>query len=103
MSALTHVQGYVTANEASVTAPRWALKALETVEVPADESREVTLTFPAKAFSLIDEDGNRFVEPGRYTVYVGGQQPDERSAELTGQTVTAIPVTLTGERITLEN
>ena len=103
MSALTHVQGYVTANEASVTAPRWALKALETVEVPADESREVTLTFPAKAFSLIDEDGNRFVEPGRYTVYVGGQQPDERSAELTGQMVTAIPVTLTGERITLEN
>lgn len=103
MASLTHVQGYVKADTPSVTAPKYALKALETVSVPADESREIILTFPAKAFSLIDEEGNRFVEPGTYTLYVGGQQPDGRSTELTGQTVIAIPVTLTGDKIILEN
>ncbi|MGI6264403.1 MAG: glycoside hydrolase family 3 C-terminal domain-containing protein [Acutalibacteraceae bacterium] len=103
MTAREPVQGYVKAESPSVIAPRWALKALETVEIPAGESREIALTFPPKAFSLIDEEGNRFVEPGRYTVYIGGQQPDSRSAALTGKTDTAVTVTLTGHKITLEN
>lgn len=103
MASLTHIQGYVTANTPSVKAPKWALKALKTVAVEAGESVEVELHFPAKAFSLIDEDGNRFVEAGEYTLYVGGNQPDARSKELTGQAPTAITVTLSGDKIMLEN
>lgn len=103
MTALEHIQGYVKANAPSVTAPKYALKALETVEIPAGDSVDLELTFPAKAFSLIDEEGNRFVEAGTYTLYIGGQQPDARSAELTGQTPIAITVTLTGDKMTLEN
>lgn len=103
MTSLEHVQGYVKADAPSVRAPKYALKALETVSIPAQESKELLLTFPAKAFSLIDEEGNRFVEPGTYTVYIGGQQPDPRSAALTGKSVASLTVTLTGDKVTLEN
>ena len=103
MTSLEHVQGYVKADAPSVRAPKYALKALETVSILAQESKELLLTFPAKAFSLIDEEGNRFVEPGTYTVYIGGQQPDPRSAALTGKNVASLTVTLTGDKVTLEN
>lgn len=103
MTSLEHVQGYVKADAPSVRAPKYALKALETVSILAQESKELLLTFPAKAFSLIDEEGNRFVEPGTYTVYIGGQQPDPRSAALTGKSVASLTVTLTGDKVTLEN
>ena len=103
MTSLEHIQGYVKANDPSVRAPRYALKALETVLIPAEESRDILLSFPAKAFSLIDENGCRFIEPGTYTLYIGGQQPDARSRELTGLDVAAVTVTLTGEKTMLEN
>ena len=32
-------------------------------------------------------DDSRAVEPGSYTLWVGGGQPDARTAELTGQQV----------------
>ncbi len=103
MTAKEHVQGYVTANTPSVKAPRYALKALQSVVIPAGETTEVTVSFPAKAFSLIDEAGNRFVEAGTYTLSIGGQQPDKRSAELTGKENVTVTVTLTGDKQMLEN
>ena len=56
-----------------------------------------------RQYGLIDEEGNRFVEPGTYTIYIGGQQPDPRSAALTGKSVASLTVTLTGDKVTLEN
>lgn len=37
--------------------------------------------------ALIDNDGNCILEPGVFEVFVGGSQPDDRSAELTGTVV----------------
>lgn len=33
--------------------------------------------------ALIDDEGNCILEPGVFQVFIGGNQPDERSAKLT--------------------
>ena len=38
----------------------------------------MSLTVPGDAFSLIDADGGRVVEPGAFTISVGGKQPGQR-------------------------
>ena len=44
-----------------------------------------SFTLTARDLSSVDDVGERRVLPGGYTFFVGGQQPDARSAELTGQ------------------
>ena len=62
---------------------------MKKVELAAGEEKEVTLTLSAKSFGLHNENGDMVLGEGDYLVYVGTQQPDERSRELTGLKVTA--------------
>jgi beta-glucosidase len=39
------------------------------------ETQQVRFTLHPRQMSLVDADGNRSVEPRRYSVFVGGQQP----------------------------
>lgn len=103
MPSFEHIQVYIKADAPSVSAPRWALKELATVYLEPGEEKETVMTLSPAVFSLIDEDGSRFVEPGVYTVYVGGQQPDKRSEDLTGQKPLTFTIRLDGERTILEN
>ena len=45
----------------------------------------VEVAVPAKAYTVVREDGKREQVPGTHYLYVGTQQPDARSAELTGR------------------
>lgn len=65
--------------------PNPQLKALTKIELEPGASRRVTLTLPDRAFALRDENGDLVLEDGDYKVYVGTQQPDHRSTELTGK------------------
>ena len=103
MDSLEHIQVYVTAESPSVTAPHCALKALYTQCISAGGETTVTITLDAAAFSLVGEDGARFVEAGDYLVCVGGRQPDERSRALTGQEIRTLRVRLTGDKRILPN
>jgi beta-glucosidase len=69
------VQVYVTANEPKAPAPLRALKGFQRVTLQPGEKRVVRLSLDERAFSLVATDGQRLVEPGRYTVAVGGKQP----------------------------
>ena len=62
----------------------------------------VEFTLNRRQLALIDEDGRCVLEPGKFAVYVGGQQPDARSAELTGQQVLKQELTVTGSEVELE-
>ncbi len=66
-------------------APNPQLKAFTKVELEPGEEKTVALKLPQKAFSLCDEKGNKVVEAGSYTIYVGESQPDVRSIALTGK------------------
>lgn len=97
------VQAYVAAEVPGLTLPKYELKFFDSVRIPSGASAEVSVELPASAFSVIHEDGTRHVHPGTYTVWIGGQQPDARSRELTGREVCRLTVTLTGEEQVLSN
>jgi len=48
---------------------------------------------PVEAFGLYDEQGVYRVLKGDYTVFVGGNQPDVRSEQLTGKKVNSQTIT----------
>jgi beta-glucosidase len=75
MAADEVVQLYVTDVEASAPVPLRALKGFERVFLRAGEKRVVRFALDERAFSLVGKDGQRLVEPGRFTIAVGGKQP----------------------------
>ena len=83
MKGAETVQVYVKSCREGTPNPQ--LKELKKVRLNPGESCEVTLTLYDKAFGLYNEDGDLVLEEGAYEVYVGTQQPDQRSAELTGK------------------
>ncbi|SFN62257.1 beta-glucosidase [Pseudobutyrivibrio sp. UC1225] len=91
------VQVYVKDVEASTRVANCMLRKIAKVELLPGESKEVSLELSARDFALIDEKGRCVVEPGAFKVSIGGQQPDARSAELTGKPVDVFDVVLKGE------
>ncbi|NLF39928.1 glycoside hydrolase family 3 protein [bacterium] len=76
------VQLYLTDDEASVPVPHWALKAFKRVSLEPGESTKVTFKITPEMMSLFDMDGNPKLEPGSFTVTIGGSSPGARSAAL---------------------
>jgi len=75
MTADEVVQLYVSDVEASGPVPLRTLKGFRRVSLKPGEKRVVRFTLDERAFSLVGNDGRRVVEPGRFTVAVGGKQP----------------------------
>lgn len=95
------VQLYVRDLEASTVVPHHDLRGFERITLKPGESRRVAFTLTARDLSLIDDAGQRVLEPGRFRVTVGGSQPDPRSVELLGQAPLAIEFDVVGEKLTL--
>ena len=76
------VQLYVTDDEASTTAPLASLAGFQRVLLGPKESRSVTFEIEPRHFELISDDGERVVEPGTFTISVGGSSPGARSVAL---------------------
>lgn len=81
--------------------PNAQLKAFLKAELEPGEEREVQVTLSDKAFALRDKQGDLVMEAGTYQVYVGTQQPDRRSRELTGKEPEMVTVSV-GQRGVLE-
>lgn len=95
------VQLYLKDLEASVTVPHHSLRGFERVRLAPGAAQRVSFRLSPRDLSLIDEQGRRQLEPGRFRVTLGGSQPDRRSVELTGETPLAIEFELVGERTEL--
>ncbi len=74
---------YVRAERAD--APNYSLKGLKKVFLQPGETKKVSVSLEEKAFALWNDEGEFAVEEGKYTVFAGECQPDERSFELTGK------------------
>jgi beta-glucosidase len=64
-----------------VGGPIHSLVGFERVNIPAGQSRDVTLTIDPRSLSSVDDKGGRAILPGKYTLTVGGAQPDETKAK----------------------
>jgi beta-glucosidase len=91
------VQLYLTDLEASVTVPRWELKAFEKISLKPKQKKTVQFILTPRQMALIDNEGTCRLEPGTFRVFVGGSQPDELSKKLTGSAPLAAEFEVTGE------
>ena len=66
------VQLYLTDTAASAPVPIRTLVGFERVSLRPREKRRVTFTIAPRQMSLIDNRGKRMIEPGQYSVSVGG-------------------------------
>ncbi len=76
------VQLYVADNEASVPVPRCALKAFQRVPLRPGQSRTVRFRITPEMLQMVNADGEKVLEPGTFTVTVGGSSPGARSEAL---------------------
>ncbi len=72
--------------------PNAQLKGLKKVHLQPGEEKQVEITLRSQAFGLYNVEGEFLVEKGEYAVYVGMQQPDARSASLTGRETACLKV-----------
>ena len=79
------VQVYVKDVDSPFAVRNHSLCAFKRVALAAGESKTVTLPIDTKVFRAIGEDGNPTDLGKRFTLFVGGGQPDARSVQLTGQ------------------
>ncbi len=78
------VQAYIRPLDCPLAPPNPSLCAFTRVELMPGEEKLIELTIPAQSLSVVDESGERVYAADRFELYVGGSQPDSRSAELTG-------------------
>ena len=76
------VQIYIRSEESEFEVRNTRLCGFERVSLKAGESVSAELTIDDSAFEVVDNDGNRIVPGGKYTVYAGISQPDEISRRL---------------------
>ncbi len=92
------VQLYVRDLEASCVVPLHSLRGFRRLHLEPEQTRTVGFVVTARDLSLIDDEGRRIIEPGKFALFVGGGQPDERSAELLGSRPLSVEVEFAGER-----
>ena len=79
------LQIYVRAEETPYEVLNTKLGAFKRVRIEPDETKCVTITVPAKAFMVVNEEGKRIFDGEKAELFVGFSQPDERSLELMGK------------------
>lgn len=79
--------------------PHFQLVGFRRIHVKAGESCTVSVKIPLKNMQLVDENGARYLPDGTYTLFVGGSQPDDRSAELLGAAPLGVSIKLKNGKI----
>ena len=65
--------------------PMRKLAGFQRIHLNPGRSAPVRITIDPRSLSQVDEQGNRVILPGEYTVSLGGAQPDDSSSVLTGK------------------
>jgi beta-glucosidase len=92
------VQLYLTDLEASVPVPLRRLVGFTRVTLAAGETKKVSFSISGREMALIDNEGRRILEPGRFRLSLGGRQPDPRSEALARTAVLSAEFEVQGRR-----
>ncbi len=76
------VQLYLSALESFVETPVCSLKGFQRIRLQPGQQRTVVFTITPEMMSIVDEDGNSVLEPGRFMINIGGCSPGNRGVEL---------------------
>jgi beta-glucosidase len=61
--------------------PIHTLAGFERVNIPAGQSKDVTITLDPRTISSVDEQGNRSILAGKYSLTIGDAQPQEAASK----------------------
>jgi beta-glucosidase len=98
------VELYLTDEKASTPRPVRQLEGFSRIMLKPGESREAEFTLQPRQFSIINNEGRRVIEPGYFTISVGGKQPGFKGysdASTTG--VVTGRIKLTGKKVPFSN
>ena len=70
-------QLYVSDVKASVPVPRVHLEGFQRIRLAKGARKKLSFTLTAAQLSAYDDNGRPFLEPGEFTISVGGGQPDD--------------------------
>ena len=90
------VELYVKDEKASTPRPIVQLEGFERINLKKGETKTVSFTITPRQLSLINKKGQRVVEPGWFTISVGGKQPDGSQDNQNGR------INVTGKVVSLE-
>jgi beta-glucosidase len=88
------VQCYLSDLEASVPVPKHSLTGFQRIRLWEGESRDVTFRITPGMMELVNEQGQRVLEPGRFRVTVGGASPGPRAVALGAPTPATLEYTV---------
>ncbi|MBQ6862856.1 MAG: glycoside hydrolase family 3 C-terminal domain-containing protein, partial [Clostridia bacterium] len=88
------LQIYIKDETSSFAVRNYSLCGFKRVSLAENEEKEVEIVLNKRAFTSVDEDGNRAVFGNRFTVFAAFSQPDARSEELTGHKAVSVEITL---------
>lgn len=98
------VQLYLTDEKASTPRPIRQLEGFKRISLQPGESKEVEFIVEPRQFSIINNKNKRVIEPGYFTVAVGGKQPGFKGYADPGFTqVLTGRIRLTGKEVLFEN
>ena len=81
------VQVYLKDLEASTRVPNVKLVGFESIFLKAGEEKKVEFDIDPNQMCVVNEDGYFILEPGEFSVFIGGSEPDFVSEILTGNKV----------------
>lgn len=76
------VQLYITDVKASTSTPLYALKSFERIRLKPGEMKEVKFEITPEMEMLVNDKGEKILEPGDFKIWVGGSSPNELSSKL---------------------
>lgn len=86
------VQIYAKDLESPFAVPNHSLCAFARVFLEAGEQKELEIAVSGDAFLVVNEEGEHVKGSGKYLLYVGTGQPDERTAVLSGKSCVEIRI-----------
>lgn len=87
---------YIKDEKASTPRPICQLEGFERIHLKKGETKTVSFTITPRQLSMINKKKQRVVEPGWFTIFAGGKQPDGSSE------IQSDRINFTGKTITLE-
>ena len=81
------VQLYTIHKSPVLESPNCSLRRFKRITLEPGASQEVEFVLCEEDLMMVDNEGEKILESGEYTITVGGGQPDHRTEELTGQKV----------------
>ena len=91
------VQLYLKDLVASTPRPQYQLEGFQRIALKAGESKTVEFELDPRQFSIIGKEDKRVIEPGDFTLFVGGGQPNVRNSNSV-----SVNLTLTGKELYVE-